>query len=38
VNRAYATNGFNQYTAAGAASFSYDANGNLTGDGSNAYV
>jgi hypothetical protein len=30
VNRAYAVNGLNQYTSAGAASFSYDANGNLT--------
>lgn len=38
VNRGYAVNGLNQYTVAGPASFSYDANGNLTGDGSNAYV
>lgn len=38
VNRAYAVNGLNQYTAAGPATFSYDANGNLTGDGSSTYV
>ena len=36
VNRTYAANGLNQYTTAGPASFSYDANGNLTGDGTNA--
>ena len=29
----YATNGLNQYTQAGSASISYDANGNLTNDG-----
>jgi RHS repeat-associated protein len=33
VNRAYTTNGLNQYSAAGSASFTYDANGNLTSDG-----
>ena len=38
VNRNYSVNGLNQYTAAGPASFSYDLNGNLTGDGPNAYV
>ncbi len=38
VNRSYAVNGLNQYTSAGPAAFSYDANGNLTGDGSSAYV
>lgn len=38
VTRAYAVNGLNQYTAAGSASFTYDANGNLTSDGTNAYV
>ncbi|MBB5720221.1 RHS repeat-associated protein [Stakelama sediminis] len=38
VNRNYTTNGLNQYTAAGSASFSYDANGNLINDGSTAYV
>ena len=29
VDRNYTTNGLNQYTAAGPASFTYDANGNL---------
>jgi RHS repeat-associated protein len=38
VNRAYTTNGLNQYTAAGTATFTYDANGNLTSDGSTAYA
>jgi RHS repeat-associated protein len=38
VDRSYSVNGLNQYTSAGGASFSYDANGNLTGDGANAYV
>jgi RHS repeat-associated protein len=38
VSRSYAVNGLNQYTAAGPASFSYDANGNLTGDGANSYT
>ncbi|WP_102156518.1 hypothetical protein [Tsuneonella flava] len=38
VDRNYTTNGLNQYTAAGPASFTYDANGNLTSDGSNTYV
>jgi RHS repeat-associated protein len=38
VNRNYTVNGLNQYTAAGGASFGYDANGNLTSDGSNTYV
>jgi RHS repeat-associated protein len=37
VNRAYTANGLNQYTAAGAASFTYDAKGNLTSDGTNTY-
>jgi RHS repeat-associated protein len=37
LNRAYAVNGLNQYTSAGPASFSYDANGNLAGDGSSSY-
>jgi len=31
-------NGLNQYTSAGPASFSYDANGNPIGVASNAYV
>jgi RHS repeat-associated protein len=38
VQRAYATNGRNQYSTAGTASFSYDANGNLISDGSTTYV
>ena len=38
VNRNYAVNGLNQYTSAGPATFTYDANGNLTGDGSNTYL
>jgi len=38
VNRAYAVNGLNQYSTAGTATFTYDANGNLTADGTNTYV
>jgi RHS repeat-associated protein len=38
VDRAYSVNGLNQYTAAGPATFSYDLNGNLISDGSDAYV
>jgi len=38
VNRAYTANGLNQYSAVAGASYSYDANGNLTVDGSQAYV
>jgi RHS repeat-associated protein len=38
VSRAYSVNGLNQYTAAGPASFTYDANGNLRTDGSNTYI
>jgi RHS repeat-associated protein len=43
VSRAYSVNGLNQYTATTSggtpsATFQYDANGNLTGDGSNTYV
>ncbi|HEU4962139.1 MAG TPA: RHS repeat-associated core domain-containing protein [Sphingomonas sp.] len=37
VNRAYTTNGLNQYTASGGVSLGYDARGNLTTSGSNAY-
>lgn len=37
VNRNYAVNGLNQYTSAGPAVFSYDANGNLTSDGTTNY-
>jgi len=38
VDRNYASNGLNQYTTAGAAAFAYDANGNLTSDGSTTYL
>jgi uncharacterized protein RhaS with RHS repeats len=50
VNRNYAVNacperrrrrrrrGLNQYSTAGSASFTYDANGNLTSDASNSYI
>lgn len=38
VDRPYAANGLNQYTAAGSAAFCYDANGNLTADGSSVYL
>jgi RHS repeat-associated protein len=38
VTRNYAVNGLNQYTTAGSASFGYDANANLTSDGTNTYI
>jgi RHS repeat-associated protein len=38
VSRNYAVNGLNQYTSAGPASFTYDANGNLISDGGTNYV
>lgn len=38
VDRNYTTNGLNQYTNAGPASFTYDPNGNLTSDGSTNYI
>jgi RHS repeat-associated protein len=38
VNRNYTVNGLNQYVSAGPAVFSYDDNGNLTNDGTNAFV
>ena len=38
VTRAYAVNGLNQYVTAGPATFGYDANGNLTSDGTTGYV
>ncbi len=38
VSRNYAVNGLNQYISAGPATFTYDANGNLTGDGSSTYL
>ncbi|MFT3791438.1 MAG: RHS repeat-associated core domain-containing protein [Rudaea sp.] len=38
ANRAYTTNGLNQYSAVATASLTYDANGNLTSDGSTSYA
>jgi len=38
LNRGYTANGLNQYTAAGPATFAYDANGDLVSDGSNTYT
>lgn len=38
VDRSYTTNGLNQYTTAGTAAFTYDANGNLIGDGTKRYI
>ncbi len=38
VDRSYQTNGLNQYLSAGPATFTYDANGNLTGDGASTWV
>jgi RHS repeat-associated protein len=38
VQRAYTTNGLNQYSAAGSATFVYDLNGNLTNDGTRTYA
>jgi RHS repeat-associated protein len=38
VARSYTANGLNQYSAAGAATFGYDANGNLTSDGTTSYT
>lgn len=38
VTRNYTVNGLNQYLTAGPATFTYDANGNLTSDGSGTYV
>ena len=38
LTRAYTTNGLNQYVSAGSAAFCYDANGNLTADGSSVYL
>jgi RHS repeat-associated protein len=37
IDRPYSANGLNQYTLAGAAAFCYDANGNLTADGSSVF-
>jgi RHS repeat-associated protein len=38
ANESYTPNGLNQYTSALGASYTYDANGNLTSDGSTTYV
>lgn len=38
ADRVYTANGRNQYTAAGPASFTYDANGNLTSDGTTTFT
>lgn len=38
VNRSYTANGLNQYSQVAGTSFCYDANGNLTGDGSYVYL
>ena len=38
ATRTYTRNGLNQYLTAGSASFTYDARGNLTGDGTNSYT
>ena len=38
VNRGYTSNGLNQYSAAGPASFTYDSKGNLISDGTNSYT
>lgn len=38
VSRSYAKNGLNQYTSAGPATFTYDANGNLVSDGTTGYL
>jgi hypothetical protein len=38
IQRPYTTNGLNQYSAAGGATFLYDLNGNLTSDGNRTFV
>ncbi len=38
VDRGYTTNGLNQYSVVGQASLGYDANGNLTSDGSTSFL
>jgi RHS repeat-associated protein len=38
ANESYTVNGLNQYTSAFGAAHTYDANGNLTSDGSTTYV
>ena len=37
-NRGYTANGLDQYTASGSVTPTYDANGNLTGDGSSTFA
>src|SRR5690606_18146515 len=37
VNRGYTANGLNQYSNVGGTGFGYDANGNLTSDGTNGF-
>jgi RHS repeat-associated protein len=38
ANKAYSVNGLNQYTAVAGTGHTYDASGNLTGDGTNVYI
>lgn len=38
ASKAYAVNGLNQYTTVAGAAQTYDANGSLTGDGTNTYI
>jgi len=38
VNRSYSVNGLNQYVGVGGNAYGYDANGNLTSDGTIAYT
>lgn len=38
LSRSYTVNGLNQYLTAGAATFAYDANGNMTNDGSTSFI
>lgn len=38
ANKGYTVNGLNQYTAVAGTGHTYDANGNLTGDETNAYI
>ncbi|HEY0594759.1 RHS repeat-associated core domain-containing protein, partial [Sphingopyxis sp.] len=38
VDRAYVADGLNRFASAGGTPFAYDARGNLTGDGANAYT
>ncbi|MDP2129914.1 MAG: RHS repeat-associated core domain-containing protein [Erythrobacter sp.] len=38
LTRPYTSNGLNQYQTAGSAAFCYDANGNLTADGTKVYL